>query len=84
METKKYTAIIWRESVYKNDFKCWCGYKLFDPKKPTLSKALWEEDGLLSCPKCGLLVGKTHEIEDIKDMPALMGSWPEYEKRKAN
>ena len=81
---EKYTAYIWRESIYKDNFSCWCGYKLFDAKKGLPSKDLIEKDGLLTCPKCGLLVGKVMEIEDVKGLPTMGGAWSDYEKRKAN
>lgn len=48
----KVHPIIWRESVYKNDFVCRCGEQLM--KDGEISKAILYDEVLrfLICPKC--------------------------------
>ena len=76
----KSTAIVWRESVYKNDFVCpVCGSKLFDTK----TKWLVEEncgftpldEDLIFCMKCRRLVGYVkHNVETESD-DVMQGKW---------
>lgn len=73
------TAIIWKESVYKNGFKCsHCGTKLYDEKNnkvlDTTGVDLGNPDHL-HCMKCKTLVAFTKPY-DIKDgMEHLQGKW---------
>lgn len=63
----KKNAIIWRESVYHNDFKCKCGKVLFANNNVVEDVLYDTENDLLICPKCLKVVAKiTTEKEAIK------------------
>ena len=83
---KHTTAFIWRQSIYENDFKCKCGYKLFDTSKnePARDVLIDQIDNYMYCPKCGLAVGKIVDMGETDMKSGLYGYWPEFEKRKAN
>lgn len=64
-------VFIWKESIYKNDFKCKCGAKLFDRRTnaPTENVGVDAEktnalETELWCCKCRNLVGKVKQIDD--------------------
>lgn len=80
------TAFIWRQSIYENEFKCKCGYKLYKPEKnePGRDVMIDITNGAIYCPKCGWVVGKIVDMGDTDMKPGLYGYWPEFEKRKAN
>jgi len=53
------TAVVWRESVYKNNFRCsHCGTPLLNPatKAHTDELMINPEGTALYCGKCGTLV----------------------------
>lgn len=60
-------AIVWKESIYKNDFKCKCGAVLADENgKPTDNVGVNGEnsdDPRLFCIKCKELVGVEKEVD---------------------
>lgn len=55
-------AYIWRESVYKNGFKCnRCGTRLFDNGEPTDALALVKGTERCVCTNCGEYVARYKE-----------------------
>ena len=84
----KREAYIWRESVYKNEFKCNdCEEPLADPKDGyPLGTTLYDtEEDLLICPNCGNVVARVEMIDMSDDEPTgLSGSWEEYKKGQMN
>lgn len=84
--TRPTTAFIWRQSIYDNEFKCKCGYKLYKPYKhsPASDVKVDITNGVLYCPKCGWLVGKMVDMGETDLEPGLHGLWPEFEKKNAN
>lgn len=54
----KKNAIVWRESIYKNDYKCSCGKKLFE-NGDVVNDVLFDtrRDELI-CPVCMKVVAK--------------------------
>lgn len=65
------TEIMWRESVYKNNFRCsHCGVTLFDTKlnEPTLNLGVDENNkDHLHCIRCGTMVGTMRYIHGLDD-----------------
>ena len=55
------TAIIWRKSIYENDYKCKCGMTLYANGK--VSDDVLVSDNSLYCPICGWCVAKLTTIE---------------------
>ena len=78
------TAFIWRESVYKNQFKCnICGNQLADPvtgepKPLTLVSMRW---GIIQCPRCRNVAAKIQMMEVPEGMSGLQGYLGDYERR---
>ena len=63
----KKNAIIWRESVYKNDFTCGCGKVLFENGNVVNDVLYDPQSDLLVCPNCLKVVAKiTTEKEAAK------------------
>lgn len=79
-------ALIWRESIYKNEFKCKCGYKLYKPYKNELAHDIILDitNATLCCPRCGWLVGKMVDMGETDLEPGLYGLWQDFEKKNAN
>ena len=84
--TRPTTAIIWRQSIYENEFKCKCGYKLYKPVKNKLDRDVIVDftNALLYCPKCGWVVGKMVYMGETDMEPGLYGLWSDFEKKNAN
>lgn len=57
-------AIVWRESVFKNDFKCSCGKVLFENDQIPDDMLYDTFDDLLVCPVCRKTVAKLMTEED--------------------
>ena len=77
----KKTAIIWRESVYKNDFRCnVCKAALFNADTKTVKDEVLidETTNLMYCPDCKNLVARIQEITVTKDIKGLQGNWDKY------
>lgn len=73
-------AIIWKESIYKNNFKCKCGAKLADnsgvPTNNLGGSAEDTEDNRLFCMKCKNLVAVERYVPiDVGEGSHLMGNW---------
>lgn len=72
------TAFVWRESVYKNDFRCsHCGAKLFDVEAEQPTDFLGvdpEQPENCHCMKCKTLVAVLREYDGEATGP-LMGLW---------
>lgn len=77
------TAIVWRESVYKNDFKCnKCGHVVANKKGWPADDTLYDPDGQwLFCPECHNCVGREKEVDD--DGPSgLRGYFGDFMRKK--
>lgn len=64
-------TIIWRESIYKRDFVCKCGAKLFDTRTNRVTDNVVvdatkvdDKELDLFCVKCGLRVAKSKDIDE--------------------
>lgn len=57
------TVIVWRESVYKNDYICRCGKKLFEGKNIPDDMLFDTETDELICPECGWNVARISSFE---------------------
>lgn len=78
----KKEAYIWRESVYKNQFKCnKCGAKLFKADKMKLTKNVRHIDEWVFCSKCGNPVARIEVIDIDPNINGLQGLWDDYVKR---
>lgn len=62
-------AIIWRKSIFENDYVCRCGKKLMSKGK--IAKDIVEEMNYLICPSCNYLVAKLSTIEDAEKEGAI-------------
>ena len=82
----KRTAIIWREGVYKNGFKCGnCGTVLAAADgTPADDTFVDVDEGLLICPGCGLIVAVTKEVDLSEDIRGLQGDWEEFRRRRCS
>lgn len=80
MKTHKQTAFIWRESIYKNNFKCSkCGTTLADMDGTPKGNVLYDpSEDILVCPKCGQVVAKIKEIEVAVEMQGKQGDWSDF------
>ena len=76
----KKTAFIWRESVYKNHFKCnLCGTPVADEDGTVLDRTLYHRlEEILLCPKCHNVVCKIKEIDVPENMKGLQGNYSDY------
>ena len=79
----KQPAIIWRESIYKNNFTCNCGEKLgSDEGDPIPDMLMDEEESYLVCPKCMKTAARLEMVELPEGTTEkLQGDWLEYIKR---
>ena len=78
---KKNNALIWRESVYKNDFVCTCGHKLYNVDEDELDAVIFEDTKGVYCPECNSMVAIITTVEE--DTPkGLQGDYNEYCKKK--
>lgn len=81
----KREAFIWRESVYKNKFKCnICGNQVADPEtgEPTRLTLVSPKFGMIQCPRCRNVVARIEMMEVPEDMSGLQGSLADYERRE--
>ena len=82
----KKTGYIWRESVYKNGFKCSCGRLLMKDGKPInviASHAIGDDsdDTYLFCIGCNKSVALIKEVEVPDDTDRqMMGDYNEFMK----
>lgn len=81
-------AFIWRESVYKNEFRCnECDEPLADAEDGyPLGTTLYDmREDLLICPNCGNVVAKVKIIDEPEDAPVgFRGNWEDYERGQMN
>lgn len=58
-------VFIWRESVYKAQFRCNCGNQLADPDtgEPRANVLVGMEGETMYCPRCGLNVAVFRDVE---------------------
>ena len=75
----KAPVIVWRESVYKNDFKCSCGFPLMTAEGKIDRDVLYNpHDKLLICPRCQKVVAKLKgEMEVAEEGTQMKGKWEE-------
>ena len=78
-------AIVWRESVYKGDFKSnRCGSTLTDnnnnPKGSVIVASDKGKDYLI-CPKCKNTVGRVEKVDVSNEQSVLLGNWENYNKK---
>ena len=74
----KIPVMIWRESVYKNGFKCSCGERLMKDGIMKENLLFDPVENLVICPKCKKVVAMIkgeHEVPDGKTK--MMGRWTE-------
>lgn len=76
---KAMMAIVWRESIYKNGFKCSCGKQLVTDGKIERDVLYNPHDKLLFCPECHNLVAMLKGEVEVKDDDETMlkGEWTE-------
>lgn len=79
---------VWKESVYKNGFKCKCGNQIADENGNVHDgKMLIEDCGFRMycyCTNCYQPVAYLRKMEIPEDAHGLMGNITEYERRKMN
>lgn len=64
-------TIIWRESIYHNNFTCKCGKQLMKDEE-ILDDVLYDESRKeLVCPNCYLVVGKETTLEMAQKIHAM-------------
>lgn len=86
----KENVVIWKESVYKNGFKCKCGHAVASvdgTKVEIADDTLIENLGFRTwvyCGKCNSPVAYLKYMDIPKDASGMMGSITEYERRKMN
>lgn len=77
----KKTAIIWRKSVYENDFRCnVCKAALFNADTMTVKDEVIidEEKQSMFCPDCKNKVAHIQEIIVTRNIEGLQGNWDKY------
>lgn len=83
--TRPTKAFIWRQSIYENDYKCKCGYRLFNEFKGDLSRDVLidtaSDEKWLYCPKCGLCVGRMVDMGETDMQSGRYGYWPWFERK---
>ena len=61
-------AIVWRESIYMNNYLCKCGKKLWSDGDAAGDLLVDIDNGGMYCPECGWLVAYlTTEDQAMKD-----------------
>lgn len=82
----KRTVFVWKESIYKNGFRCKCGNQLVI--NDHIVEGLYLEDTgfrrWLYCNKCSNPVAFLKKMEIPEGESGLMGNITEYERRKIN
>ena len=66
-------AIIWRESVYNNDFVCSCGKVLFENNQLPGDLLYDNFEDLIVCPNCRKVVARVTTEEDAIKFGAFRG-----------
>ena len=77
----KKAVYVWRESVYKNDFRCSCGKILFEHGEPADGEKV-DEIGYLYCGNCGKCVARVATVEMLPEETGMMGNYEEYLSRR--
>lgn len=73
-------AIVWRESIYNNDFICSCGNRLAENDGTLKDELVKGDDNYAYCRKCGLPVALIRIIDT--DLSGKQGSWDDYERNR--
>lgn len=73
----KVPVIVWRESVYKNDFKCSCGYQLMTEGKIDRSVLYNPHEKILICPECQKVVAMLKGEMEAEEGTHMKGKWME-------
>ena len=76
-------CFIWRESVYKNKFKCnICGTLIADENgEPRPNALVSPKFGMIQCPLCRNVVAHIKMMEVPEGMSGLQGYLGDYERR---
>lgn len=79
-------CFIWRESVYKNKFKCnICGTQIADEKgEPRPNVLVNPRFEIIQCPLCRNVVAHIKMMEVPEGMSGLQGYLGDYERRNKN
>lgn len=82
---KKTMSFIWKESIYKNRFRCTCGNQLADPETGWPTDQVLVETStsgkFMYCAKCRQPICMMQEVEIAEDVqPGLKGSIEVMEK----
>lgn len=84
----KKKVLIWKESVYKNGFRCTkCGKPLMVDGKLILNRVMIENGGFrkyVYCKHCFLPVAYEKVMEMPEEEHGMMGDINEYERKKLN
>lgn len=82
MKKIKRYVFVWRESVYKNDFKCKCNFKLTDGIVPKNELLYDRFSRVLFCPLCKQAVCKIKRMRGPANIEkGLYGNIDEYKRR---
>lgn len=73
-------AVVWRESIYKNGFRCRCGTVLLEGEKLTKSTEI-DPDGFVRCRNCDYSAGVLADVEVRPEDTGMMGDYEGYMKR---
>lgn len=76
----KAPVIVWRESVYKNGFKCSCGYPLMAEGKIDRKVLYNPHEKILICPECQKVVAMLKgemDVDDNAEGMQMKGKWME-------
>lgn len=65
------TAIIWRKSIFENDYKCKCGKVLYARGKVSDDVLVDTETDTLYCPVCKWNVAKVTTVDKAYKMMAM-------------
>lgn len=63
MNKEEPIAIVWKQSVIDNGFKCQCGKKLWNGKRVCDDVLLNTENNFMYCPDCMMSVGMMTSVE---------------------
>ena len=77
----KKIATIWRESVYKNDFKCnVCGETLAHKNGIANDKVKVDMFNYVFCRNCNNVVARIEQIEAPENMHGLQGNYADFKE----
>ena len=76
----KKVVTVWRESVYKNHFKCnICGRQIADENGNPIGRQRGNIfEGILQCPQCFNVVARYEEVDVPEGMTGLQGNCDDF------